>query len=103
MLQAGLPDGFQFVDFPRDSASKTNLFLFRTDLVSLARIENVHKKRAHDKESRLATVIVRMHLILHSTLPTSYKLKTCTLLTNFGQYTSYKLLTNLRRIYFLQI
>ena len=31
---------------------------FRGELLRLSMIENVHKKKAHDKDSRLATVMV---------------------------------------------
>ena len=35
--------------------------LFSLGLISLRDIERVHKKRAHDKESRLETVLVSHH------------------------------------------
>jgi len=37
---------------------KLHYIYFRGELLSLSMIENVHKKRAHDKESRLSTVMV---------------------------------------------
>lgn len=35
-----------------------NSFFNRGELISLRDIENIHKKRRHDKESRLETVLV---------------------------------------------
>jgi hypothetical protein len=39
------------------------LSIFSSGLISLKDIERVQKKRAHDKESRLETVLVSFHLM----------------------------------------
>ena len=39
-------------------------YVVRGEVVSLANIERIHKRRKHDKESRLATVMVRNFYLL---------------------------------------
>ena len=50
-------DFFPF-HLPSQSLSIPFFILHRGELISLGDIENIHKKRKHDKESRLETVIV---------------------------------------------
>ena len=47
-----------FLPFLLPSQSYIFFILHRGELISLGDIENIHKKRKHDKESRLETVIV---------------------------------------------
>lgn len=44
--------------FLRNNAHMTNKLNFRGELVTLGDIENIYKKRKHDKEARLETVRV---------------------------------------------
>lgn len=48
----------QSPSFLLPSQSYIFFILHRGELISLGDIENIHKKRKHDKESRLETVIV---------------------------------------------
>jgi len=49
--------------FSSRMAHEIFFFCYR-DKLSLSMIENVHKKRAHDKESRLSTVMVCFYFVL---------------------------------------
>lgn len=52
------PQSPSFLPFLLPSQSYIFFILHRGELISLGDIENIHKKRKHDKESRLETVIV---------------------------------------------